>query len=805
MQKFYYSFALLLTSLFLLANVDVFSQAVQDPASLPVYEASGPITVDGVLDESDWAINAPNLIFRKNGIPSNRSNTPDTGIVVKAPYTDTSTCYVKFLHYGSMLYVSLKSDDKQVGIFDWEGDGMFMKVVNGAGQDCEFKLYVRNATHLIGAEGGGATPEGSDAYGGVGIVDGTVLDSSDTDNGYTAEGYIDLSQLFDTPPTSIQVTVNIFDPDYYTLGSPAGFGGYGDFAKQWWGSEWGGVYRTLDLVQSQSPYDPASLPVYEASAPITVDGMLNESDWTTDVPQLMFKVNGTPSGLSFSPTNAGLVVKAPYTDTSTCYVKFLHYGSMLYVSLKSDDKQVGIFDWEGDGMFMKVVNGAGQDCEFKLYVRNATHLIGAEGGGATPEGSDAYGGVGIVDGTVLDSSDTDNGYTAEGYIDLSQLFDTPPTSIQVTVNIFDPDYYTLGSPAGFGGYGDFAKQWWGSEWGGVYRTLDLVQGTSDHDPVSLPVYALTSPITVDGVLDESDWAADVPQLKFRLNGTPSGLSYTPTNAGIVVKEPYTDTSTCYVKFLHDENKLYVSLKSDDKQVGIFDWEGDGMFMKVVNGAGQDCEFKLYVRNATHLIGAEGGGATPEGSDAYGGVGIVDGTVLDSSDTDNGYTAEGYIDLSQLFDTPPTSIQVTVNIFDPDYYTLGSPAGFGGYGDFAKQWWGSEWGGVYRTLDLMPLTSVDDQSGLIPAQFNLSQNYPNPFNPSTTINFSLPVNAKVKIDIVNILGQKIKTLVDADYSAGNHELNFNASNLSSGIYIYRIDASGQNGKVFSSSKKMILMK
>jgi len=324
-----------------------------------------------------------------------------------------------------------------------------------------------------------------------------------------------------------------------------------------------------------------------------------------------------------------------------------------------------------------------------------------------------------------------------------------------------------------------------------------------QDPVSLPVYEASSSITVDGVLDESDWANNAPNLVFRFNGNPFNRSNTPTNAGVEVKALYTDTSTCYVKFLHYGNMLYVSLKSDDKQVGIFDWEGDGMFMKVVNELGQDCEFKLYVVRATNSIGAEGGGSTPAG--AYGGVGIVDGTVMDSSDTDNGYTAEGYIDLSQLFDTPPTSIQVLVNIFDPDYYTLGSPTAFGGYGDFSKQWWGSEWGGVYRTLTLMPVTSVDDQYGLIPEQFNLSQNYPNPFNPSTTINFSLPVNAKVKIDIINILGQKIKTLIDADYSAGNHELNFDASNLASGIYIYRIDANGQNNNVFSSSKKMILMK
>jgi hypothetical protein len=184
---------------------------------------------------------------------------------------------------------------------------------------------------------------------------------------------------------------------------------------------------------------------------------------------------------------------------------------------------------------------------------------------------------------------------------------------------------------------------------------------------------------------------------------------------------------------------------------------------------------------------------------------VNGTVMDSSDTDNGYTAEGFIDLSQLFDTPPTSLQVSMNIFDPDYYTTGSPWGFSGYGDYEKQWWGSEWGSEFRTLELMPLTSVNDKNVSIPNQFSLSQNYPNPFNPSTKINFDLPVSAKVKIDVINVIGQKVKTLVDANYNAGSHELNFDASELSSGIYVYKIDAVGQNGQKFSSSKKMILLK
>jgi hypothetical protein len=89
---------------------------------------------------------------------------------------------------------------------------------------------------------------------------------------------------------------------------------------------------------------------------------------------------------------------------------------------------------------------------------------------------------------------------------------------------------------------------------------------------------------------------------------------------------------------------------------------------------------------------------------------------------------------------------------------------------------------------------------IPLVYALDQNYPNPFNPSTTIGYSIAEDGFVKLTIFNMLGEEIATLVNTQQKAGKYEINFNASNLASGVYVYKIDAAN-----FTSSKKLMLMK
>ncbi len=89
---------------------------------------------------------------------------------------------------------------------------------------------------------------------------------------------------------------------------------------------------------------------------------------------------------------------------------------------------------------------------------------------------------------------------------------------------------------------------------------------------------------------------------------------------------------------------------------------------------------------------------------------------------------------------------------------------------------------------------------IPAEFALYQNYPNPFNPSTTIKFSLPKQSHVKIKIFNSLGQIVETLIDIQMDEGYHEIRFNAANIASGVYYYRMEAGD-----YTEIKKMLIIK
>jgi surface protein len=91
-------------------------------------------------------------------------------------------------------------------------------------------------------------------------------------------------------------------------------------------------------------------------------------------------------------------------------------------------------------------------------------------------------------------------------------------------------------------------------------------------------------------------------------------------------------------------------------------------------------------------------------------------------------------------------------------------------------------------------------GAVPDDFTLAQNYPNPFNPTTVISYQLPMSSEVQLEVYDMLGRNVATLVNGQVSAGRHTVNFDASNLSSGVYLYRLQAGSQ-----IMTKKLTILK
>jgi hypothetical protein len=105
------------------------------------------------------------------------------------------------------------------------------------------------------------------------------------------------------------------------------------------------------------------------------------------------------------------------------------------------------------------------------------------------------------------------------------------------------------------------------------------------------------------------------------------------------------------------------------------------------------------------------------------------------------------------------------------------------------------------------SSVVETEVALPKNFAISQNYPNPFNPTTKIDYQVPTDAKVLVEVYNIAGQRVAEVVNQDQSAGYYTIDFGTSvKLSSGVYIYRMTASEKaTGNNFSAIKKMMLLK
>jgi len=140
---------------------------------------------------------------------------------------------------------------------------------------------------------------------------------------------------------------------------------------------------------------------------------------------------------------------------------------------------------------------------------------------------------------------------------------------------------------------------------------------------------------------------------------------------------------------------------------------------------------------------------------------------------------------------------TGNATELDSTDLTNPANYPTL-DFVNVW---KMGDKYPVLKGFNFTSsIQKGNKHFPYKFALEQNYPNPFNPKTVISFSIPRAENIKLEVFNLVGQRVRVLVDDHLNAGTYALHFIAKDLPSGIYYYRLTA-GE----FQQVKKMVLVK
>ncbi len=568
------------------------------------------------------------------------------------------------------------------------------------------------------------------------------------------------------------------------------------------------MFVFVTKVTAQNHVDPPYIQVVSTAEPMIVDGILDETDWLKRYDYLVFKAGALPGDVIYTVTDT-ITVVGPYTDTTTTFVKFLHNGLDLYISLQSDDQSVGKFgtSWEGDGLFMKIKDASGIPVEYKLYfnVGGTDPDIHYEEPANYPNSGE--GAAWKHPGTIVnDTTQIDSGYTAEMVIHLDQLGYTDSyADVEVSINIFDPDGY-IDDMDPYGGIGSYWKSWWGSEWGTDFRILRLA------DPQLINANKTTDNITLDGKLDETFWSGAEQVVIGVGSNLSTGGYYMQWNNPL---NSYTDQSMATVKFIHNGTDLYIGVTSDDKSVCQWapGWEADGLFLWMTNKGEYlpDPSQRMEIKNM--YFGDSVGGPTQFQLSATVPTGGAEGASFEPAGTvthtevggeDAGYSLEIVVHTDLFGYSDGDTVRVSAVIWDLDYSS--ADAYNEDTSDYAPHWWGSQWVDItfekYNLFRMVYLSNLSDVKDVIPngpLTFQLLQNYPNPFNPATTIRYTIPEGSKVILKVYDILGKEVATLVNEYKNAGSYFTYWSPSNLASGIYFYRLQAAG----IVKTNKMMLL--
>jgi hypothetical protein len=238
------------------------------------------------------------------------------------------------------------------------------------------------------------------------------------------------------------------------------------------------------------------------------------------------------------------------------------------------------------------------------------------------------------------------------------------------------------------------------------------------------------------------------------------------------------------------------IDSPDLYIGLFNWHG-APHSSYKRGSEPDYHFR-FGRNAA-MIDNLGGHRLMEQGDPnyYWDERFLPGYVVEAKISFADLAAAGGDDLFVPIIGMRIPFDLSVN--DNDEVGTGNRQGIMTYSPYNED---NSWQHPYRWVNTWigdQWTDVENDENVV-LSYNLDQNYPNPFNPATRIQYSLEQAGNVTLKVYDMLGREVQTLVNENQNAGTHMVEFNAKNLASGVYLYRLEAGS-----FVQVRKMILMK
>lgn len=431
-----------------------------------------------------------------------------------------------------------------------------------------------------------------------------------------------------------------------------------------------------------------------------------------------------------------------------------------------------------------------------------------------------------VQGTTNDDSSIDTAYTVEMKINLHAFGYTPSNAagdiVAWNMSIYDCDWQWFKGADTAKNRFAINKAWTQGQWGGgdSYNYLRiLVKPTVTTSSGAVPAVSADFLIpgagnyaapTMDGKLDDPVWKnANVGTLQLKYGDNtirsayPHSMDYTsgqfqPTVNGSLAA--ITDPNLATVKWFYKGDTLYLGFDVKDKVVqsvpGIFDrW--DGIRVTINDRFARNGDSVEVTHPLTFIFDSAGNVKRMEdlASNAWDSLGTkvqvaahVYGTVDTLGTTpDTGYTAEMKINLRSLGYPAGRGDGVVfmgITMFDGDSYGLNYTQSYGSRVWFARENPGKQ-ASAFLYMDPSTILSVSKTTSTAPTEFKLYGNYPNPFNPSTTIKFALPQRAEVTLEVFDILGRLVSSQNLGLRQAGDQTVEFNALNLASGVYTYRI--------------------